>query len=246
MSKHAIYAPSSSHRWMACPGSIGMTADLPDSGHSIYTARGTVIHSIGELLLQGHLASDFVDCAWGDVCPDVDPFSDELVDEEMIDQAVFYCTAVLEIMRPGYEMHLEIKAVWDDDLFGTADCVIVSKDLKTIWVIDLKTGKHLVSPVKNSQLLTYAMMVIRMLNLTPDTINLVIVQPPNKEAPVSTWVTNVAEITKHRILVEQAMNGGDILCAGDHCQWCPAEQFCDVEAKAFEDVKAPEFFGKCT
>jgi hypothetical protein len=49
---HATLSPSSAVRWMACPGSVALTAGMPDHG-SDHAAEGTVAHEVAQRCLQG-------------------------------------------------------------------------------------------------------------------------------------------------------------------------------------------------
>jgi len=51
MSTHAIFSPSSAHRWMACPASIAANQGITDSG-SPAAFEGTVAHDIAERALS--------------------------------------------------------------------------------------------------------------------------------------------------------------------------------------------------
>ena len=55
---HAILGASSSHRWLACPGSIRLSAGMPNTG-SVYAEEGTAAHELAEKCLNlGHDAAD--------------------------------------------------------------------------------------------------------------------------------------------------------------------------------------------
>ena len=48
---HALLGPSSAARWMACPPSVNLTKDMPDTT-SEYAAEGSLAHEIAELKLK--------------------------------------------------------------------------------------------------------------------------------------------------------------------------------------------------
>ncbi|SQC97399.1 Protein of uncharacterised function (DUF2800) [Fusobacterium necrophorum subsp. necrophorum] len=48
---HALLGPSSASRWMACPPSVNLTKDMPDTT-SEYAAEGSLAHEIAELKLK--------------------------------------------------------------------------------------------------------------------------------------------------------------------------------------------------
>ena len=48
---HAKRSPSSSHRWLECPGSINLCGDLPDIPNE-YSAEGTMLHHFTYLRIK--------------------------------------------------------------------------------------------------------------------------------------------------------------------------------------------------
>lgn len=228
---HAPFSPSSADRWLKCPRSVALTKELhslPDD-HSIYTASGTVIHAMGEALLrQPECVRLIVGIPWGNWAT-VAPFNDELVDQGMIDMAIAYSDAVDDLREPDDNILVEVKSVWSDKLFGTADCVLIDDDRVT--VIDLKTGAgNLVSPVVNRQLMTYAGMVLAGMDKLDvwTKVRLVIIQPPDEDDPVKIWDTNSIIIGAHMAEVELAMES-DAMEAGEHCRWCPVAPSCPIK-----------------
>ena len=55
---HAILSASSSSRWLACPPSARITAELPETT-SIYAEEGTMAHALAEKTLKGYLAGRY-------------------------------------------------------------------------------------------------------------------------------------------------------------------------------------------
>ncbi|MCP3868716.1 MAG: DUF2800 domain-containing protein, partial [Gammaproteobacteria bacterium] len=214
-------------------GSVKLTDKLhplPDS-HTIHTARGTVIHAMGEALLLDPTEGFVVGAQWGK-WEEVGEFNDHKVDIDMINMAMEYADAVEEMqrrmMKKRSTMMVEERDMWDDDLYGTPDCVLVDYD--RVVVIDLKTGSHLVSPVENYQLMIYAGMVLKTLGLLDvwKKVRLVIVQPPDERDPVKMWDTNTVEIAAFMEKVEEAMVS-DHLAAGEWCKYCPVAASCTIK-----------------
>ncbi|MCP3870146.1 MAG: DUF2800 domain-containing protein, partial [Gammaproteobacteria bacterium] len=199
---------------------------LPDS-HTIHTARGTVIHAMGEALLLDPTEGFVKGAQWGK-WEEVGEFNDHKVDNDMIDMAIAYAKAVWDMETATSAMLVEERAKWDDDLYGTADCVLI--DDERVTVIDLKTGSHLVSPVENYQLMIYAAMVLKDLGYMDvwKKVRLVIVQPPDERDPVKVWDTNTVEIAAFMEKVEEAMTS-DHLAAGEWCRYCPVAASCTVK-----------------
>ena len=64
---HAILAPSASKRWMTCPPSARLEAQVPNK-ETIYTREGTIAHGMAETLLRIALADKW--SSWPEDFPD--------------------------------------------------------------------------------------------------------------------------------------------------------------------------------
>ena len=77
-SSHAVLSPSSAHRWLACPASVGLVASMPERVEetSAYAREGTLAHEAAEKSAAytfGQLPKDEL-TRWLDVfAPDVGP-----------------------------------------------------------------------------------------------------------------------------------------------------------------------------
>ena len=64
--QHAILAPSAAKRWMTCPPSARLEAQVP-SKDTAYTREGTIAHAMAETILRICLGMDrFVGEDWAD------------------------------------------------------------------------------------------------------------------------------------------------------------------------------------
>ena len=54
MSDHAKFSPSGASRWLACPGSVALEAECPDTS-SAYAEEGTYAHTILERVLLARI-----------------------------------------------------------------------------------------------------------------------------------------------------------------------------------------------
>ena len=105
--KHANLGASKAERWMNCPGSVALEADLPNTS-SEYAREGTAAHEVAEqCLLSGKDAIDFLDeiitvteteIIWGKETQV--PYEIE-VTEEMCEAVQMFVSYVREVARGG-------------------------------------------------------------------------------------------------------------------------------------------------
>ena len=136
MANHAFLSASASHRWLACPPSAKLCAEVEEL-ESPYAQQGTDAHELCQYLVEKALGRDVSD-----------PTSKlEWYDAEMQECADGYCSFVMEQIAKAKEhcpdplICIEQKldySKWVQDGFGTGDCVIVADD--TLHIIDFKYG----------------------------------------------------------------------------------------------------------
>ena len=154
---HAKLSPSGAHRWMACPGSVGLEAAFPDQS-SAYAAEGTLAHTLASEHLDGsglHPSQRI-----GEV-HEVDGFM-FTVDAAMADYVDNYCRLVREYADGGLllvEQRVPIEPVTGETgATGTSDAIIVDTTKRTLYVVDLKYGMGVkVDAGDNPQLMMYAL-----------------------------------------------------------------------------------------
>ena len=220
---HARFGPSSMDRIMACPGSVKLSDKAPAEKESEFAAEGTRAHELGELILAGGYvsASDYIKDKGGD-------YPDDMI--EAVDKYVEYVDSI-----DTGECYLEEKLLFDRELFGTADAIVVDGD--TLHIIDYKHGMGVaVSPEENKQLLTYAGLALQdeRLGLNGQVfgeIVLTIVQPRTAGEAVNSWATTQDEVNLHMLDVMAAIKVAKgrkkaPFAAGSHCRWCRCKTIC--------------------
>lgn len=261
--QHATLSPSSSARWLTCPGSLRVIDEVfPDGApdqSSVYAQEGTFAHELAEQiaglrLKVGHDKASFE--------PGEDPPGFPNTGADMLEHANFYADTLENIVQTEsrsmvmleQRVNTGIEGVW-----GTADCIIVAAN--TLYVVDYKYGRGVqVASDENTQMMLYA---LGAMNYVDDIfgdalgeiteIRMVIIQPRTHEpvsestiepAALKLWATEVAAPQAALALNRE----GPVVPSEDACRWCPAAGACAVRAEAVvmedfgipEDLTAPE------
>lgn len=184
--KHALLSPSSSHRWLACPGSVRANVDKPWTQNE-HALLGTTAHALLELCLR--LDAEPTDFTGVLLDEGLMPIDEEMADS--VGYALDFVKSYLAdnpdaVVRPEREVHMDpqlglkkLKCPKCDGVgrrgakpsppcptcegtgavevcWGTSD-IIIDNHPKECVVIDYKHGIGIVVNVKNnSQLLLYA------------------------------------------------------------------------------------------
>jgi hypothetical protein len=165
MSEHAIFSPSSSVRWLACPYSVDPDNPPPEQDTE-YTAKGTAMHKRGEQHLKGGTdpREDKLPVPWelngrkallepDDWQPHVVPYV-EGVRRIKAERAAEVGSAGKALLL--VECKVTINGIY---CWGTCDAAILTyhgTSLVALDIVDLKTGSgHIVDP-RSSQFLLYA------------------------------------------------------------------------------------------
>jgi Protein of unknown function (DUF2800) len=253
---HATWSASATERNWNCPGSLAMTAHLPETT-SEAADWGTGCHQLAEKCFKQKCDADvFIGTIEkGKV------FENE-VDEEMAETAQLYvdyvrsksegCTLLIEqrfslsALNPPF------------DAGGTADAVIYNEATQHLEVVDLKGGRGVVDVTENKQLRTYALgAMLATSGLAVQTVTSTIVQPraTHKDGRVRSetyltaelleWTTDlIAAMRKAKAAWDakgstiEAVWTADHLNAGNHCTktFCKAAGFCPAYQKKVYDI----------
>ena len=252
MTSHAFSSASATHRWLACPPSAKLCAEVPDE-ESPYAKQGTDAHELCQYLVEKELGRDVTNPT-----PNL-----EFYDAEMQESAEGYCSFVMEQIAKAKEfcpdplvcVGLKLDySKWVQDGFGTGNCVIVADD--TLHIIDMKYGVGVLVSASgedgtgNSQLKCYALGALDTFGDLYDIrrIKLSIYQPRRENT--DTFEMSVEELLKWADEVlspraKLAYEGNGDFSAGEHCRFCRIKATCrkraaySLELAKYEFAEAP-------
>jgi hypothetical protein len=254
---HADLGASKAERWMACPGSVRLSAGLQEI-ESEYARDGMLAHAYAALQLSGN-------GSWP-------PPEGVVPPEDVLDAADRYVDYAREIMRrPGIIEPMRIEHSFSLDtlnppapMYGTADLVALQVipntengdgEVLRLIVADLKTGAGVVvEAVDNAQAQYYALGALLQIERDhPEhrgrivEVEIVIMQPRayHVDGPVRRWTVAYDDLlgftadllaAAHRTMAPNAP-----LMPGDHCRFCPAAGRCPALARAAQEAAQIEF-----
>ena len=250
---HARLSPSKAKQWMACPGSIRLSAGLPDEGSSVYADEGTAAHLLAaECLAKRRQPTEYLGAEIAVVdgqgywaiapFPAGETVRRFTVDDDMVANVTAYTDKIREVSRGRelfVEQYLPLTDVIDDvDAGGTADAVIVDVAGKNFRVDDLKYGRGVPVYAKdNPQLYLYALGVwhglVSMILDRPETVTVAIHQPriggyDEHTMPFAELEAFAASVVAAVIAVK---SGDSPLVPGpEQCRWCRAKGVCPALA----------------
>lgn len=238
MPKHAYLSASASHRWLACPPSAKLCANITVQT-SEYAQQGTDCHELCAYLVEKALGRAVTD-----------PTENlTFYDAEMQICAEEYRNYVLEQIEAAKEFCKDPQVMieqrldfsrWVENGFGTGDCVIVADEV--LQIIDYKHGLGVLVSAGdeehggNSQMMCYALGALEAFGDIYDInqIKMTIFQP--RRDNVSTYTISRDELLKwaDEILAptaQLAYVGGGEFKAGDHCRFCKVKATCRKRAE---------------
>lgn len=247
MTAHAHLGPSAAKRWMTCPGSTRLLRDIPDQGGEA-AAMGTYCH---EQLARRLRKQPTVEPGPGDVYCDGFSFP---YTEEMAGWVNAAASWVEKYLRdhPGSQLFTErlspVGAAFGcpDELWGTADIVILNPEEHELVVADAKFGFEEVDVESNEQVSLYAIGVVHSYGWHRfDAVELVILQPRSPE-PVKVEVITIGELRdrkeRYEPLVARALDpDAPLVPADDACRWCRAAGQCPAVAGRARRLAQAEF-----
>lgn len=238
MPKHAYLSASASHRWLACPPSAKLCANILDQA-SEYAQQGTDCHELCAYLVEKALGKDVID-----------PTENlTYYDAEMQNCAEEYRNYVLEQIEAAKEFCKDPQVMieqrldfsrWVENGFGTGDCVIVADEI--LQIIDYKHGLGILVSAGddehggNSQMMCYALGALEVFGDIYDInqIKMTIFQP--RRDNLSTYTISKEDLLKwaDEVLAptaQLAYVGKGEFNAGDHCTFCKVKATCRKRAE---------------
>lgn len=203
---HAVYAPSSAHRWTQCTASASAIAALGEQEEGDAAKKGTAAHEELERVLGG-----------GKADPD-HPSS----------YAVALAMAYIAGLPTG-EMWVEQRVRLSDQIWGRCDVAHWEEATETLTIVDLKDGFVGVDAEENEQLRIYAAASIATHRLPAKWIRLVVVQPNDfRPLPrVKQWVESAESLAAWADAIAEIPSGSLTFKAGEHCRYCPLFGQCE-------------------
>ncbi len=217
MTKHAKLSASSSHRWIACPGSVKAEENFPYT-YSKYADEGTLAHEIAAKILNKEDISHLT-------------ISSEMNENIQIYIDYINQIAPQEIWHPI--IHIEKQVRFSHIVpggFGTADAIVIANN--HLHIIDFKYGiGNSVGAYENTQLLLYAIGMHHEIKdqYKIDNISLHIVQP--RITNFDKWTISPKELAFFegyiKAKAENALQENAIRIPSEEaCKWCRANSSC--------------------
>jgi hypothetical protein len=208
MTGHAIYAPSSAHRWIPCTASAAAIAQLGEQEEGEEARDGTAAHDELERVLNGGAPNDDHPAAY------------------LVALAVDY----VRQLPPG-QLWVEQRVELTKDIWGRCDVGHWDPIAEVLTIVDAKNGQRMVDADENPQLRIYAAGSIFTHNLPARFIRYAVVQP-NDWRPyvprVKQWSESIESLYAWAQAVAAIPSGPLTFTAGEQCRDCPLFGRCDA------------------
>lgn len=226
---HALFGPSSAHRWLNCPASIRIAEEHADILEKIESRKdkraaeeGTLAHAFLESLLTVGAIREYID-HW------------------MEGHVRWAAEEIKRCQGDEGSLKVESKVSINADIWGTADAIV--EDAENLHIFDFKYGRHPVLAQENKQLGLYAIAASNGRLWHTRRVTLHILQPRIErngeehrvhsmwEAPVE-WLY---DLQRNAIRAASSYQTAEPVM-GDHCTFCPAKGFCPAHHKEIEEA----------
>jgi hypothetical protein len=241
--EHSVLGASAAHRWMNCPGSIGLIAKLRGDGSQMYeageaAALGTAAHTLAAACLTGGKEP------WEFMGSKIDKFVVDMDMAQAVTVYVEHCRAVDNEADIYFtEVPLRSDRKGEEDAFGTADHLAYRMG-EWIRIPDYKHGAGLVVEPTYPQSKYYAALAYMRRpewmrgDREPKFIHTDIVQPriPHPGGPIRTATYTPAFLMNWwdgEVVPAMAAtrDPNALLHVGKWCKFCPARGHCPALKK---------------
>lgn len=243
---HALLSASSAERWINCPPSAKICAEISDT-ETVSAAEGTLAHSMCEVKLSAYATAAPKRTITAKLnklkkdklySPEMDGYTDEYAD----------FVKKIALSYPS-KAHIAIENRVDfssyvPDGFGTADCIILHGS--ELHIIDFKYGTGVsVSAEDNPQLKLYALGALNAYSMfyAIDKVFLHIVQP--RLNIFSDWETDVNALKEWgesiKPIAQLAYEGKGNFSTGTHCKFCKIKSTCRKRAEENLELAKHQF-----
>lgn len=234
--QHAIYAPSSAHRWTVCTASAEAIARLPAQDEGEEAAKGTAAHEEIERCL-GPLN--------GVPTVSADQFATLTDQVDKSHPSSFGIALVLDFARQIAATSLgrfwiEQRVALTEQIWGRCDVAHWNPLDSVLTIIDYKDGFVGVDAEKNEQLRIYAAASIYTHKLPAKWIRYAIVQPNDfRPVPrVKQWMESADSLFQFAERTAAIPAGPKQFIAGEQCTYCPLFGRCEATRDLLKDVGA--------
>lgn len=248
---HAVLSPSSSSRWLVCPGSVMANAAVTEADEGNQASReGTIAHALLELcVLFGFKPQEFLgDHIMGE---DMPPVAQHMIDgvEHMLDWIEEYVDFYGEknvLVLPEHRVYIgSMIGVSDEVCNGTADLQIVHKNKSCLVTVDYKHGMMPVDAENNSQMMLYTAGGIKEHGRFKEYKNIIVQPRAAKRRAIEEVTFGQSKLTKFLgqagRAAQAALMPNAPRVAGDHCRFCRAASNCQTYRQRARQVAADEF-----
>ncbi|MGJ5032422.1 DUF2800 domain-containing protein [Bradyrhizobium sp. HKCCYLS2038] len=216
--QHAIYSPSSAHRWVNCTASAEAIARLPEQEEGEAAVEGTAAHEELERCLNDSVS--------------VDP-------DHFAAYGVALAISFVRQLPPG-TLWVEQRVALTDQIWGRCDVAHWHPETGVLTIVDLKNGVVGVDAEENEQLRIYAAASMFTHKLPVKWVRYAVVQPNDfRPVPrVKQWVEPVESLYAWAEKVAAIPRGPKSFVAGEQCTYCPLFGRCDASRDMLAQIGA--------
>ena len=216
--KHSKFSASGAERWFQCPGSVALSEGVEDKSNK-WAEEGTRAHEILEAILRIELS--------GSCGATIEEFGHVLNFQKELgftykqhQEMTYHARKTADFIHP--------------EAFGTFDGGVLEY-FGILDVVDFKYGaRHIVSPMKNLQMIFYGMALAHKYDWNFDRVRLWIDQPRGQGYDGAVfWELSIDELRAWvEVFEDRVLNvelNPDEYIEGSWCHWCKAKKLCPLK-----------------